>query len=163
MTDSTTQSRFSARMLQFALYGMAVVIIIGGVVFKIWVAGAFALFSVFMARRMNPNKAARTTEGSIRLRQITFAVQTVSVLAAAYTTGLWAVAIISIAILALGHRLAYEYRDKPYLAVRIAAFVGLHLVFAWMFFGLFNNQPYPQAQVAMLAMAMVSFELFSRF
>ena len=163
MTDSTTQSRFSARMLQAALYVMAVIIIIGGVVFKIWVAGALALFSVFMARRMNPNKAARSTESSIRLRQITFAVQMTSILAAAYTTGLWIVAIISILILALGHRLAYQYRDKPYLPVRVAAFVGLHLAFAWMLFGLFNNQPYPQAQVAMLAMAMVSFELFSRF
>ncbi|MBZ0286319.1 MAG: DUF3488 domain-containing protein, partial [Anaerolineae bacterium] len=132
-------------------------------VFKIWVAGALALFSVFMARLMNPKNKIRTTEGSIRLRQITFAVQSVSIIAAAYTTNLWVVAIVSVAILALGHRLAYQYREKPYLPVRIVAFVGLHLAFGWMFFGLFNGQPYPQAQVAMLAMATVSFELFSRF
>jgi protein-glutamine gamma-glutamyltransferase len=153
----------STRTLQFMLYGMAAIILIGGVVFKIWVAGALALFSVFMARRLNANKSSRQPENSIRLRQITFAVQTVSILAVAYTTGIWLVAIISIAILGFGHRLAYQYRDKPSLVVRIGAFVGLHLAFAWMLFGLFNNQPYPQAQVAMLAMAMVSFELFSRF
>src|SRR6185295_19342742 len=34
--------------------------------------------------------------------------------------------------------------------------------FVWMFYGLRSGQPVPQAQVAMLAMGVVSFELFSR-
>lgn len=155
--------RLSTRLLQAMLYGMAVIIVIAGIAFKIWVAGALALFCVFMARRLNPNKGERQPEGSVPLRRITFAVQAVSILATAYTTHLWAVAFVSIVILVVGHRLAYQYRQKPYLPVRIGAFIGLHLSFAWMLFGMFNGQPYPQAQVAMLAMAMVSFELFSRF
>jgi hypothetical protein len=163
LSDNPERSPSSTRLLQIMLYAMAVIIIIAGIVFKIWAAGALALFSVFMARRLNPNKASRQPEHSIRLRQLTFVVQTVAILATAYTTGLWVVAVISIAILGLGHRLAYQYRNKPYLLVRIGAFVGLHLVFVWMFFGLSGGQPYPQAQVAMLAMAAVSFELFSRF
>ena len=40
--------------------------------------------------------------------------------------------------------------------------MGLHLVLLWMVVGLFIGQPYPQAQVAMLAMAVVAFELRSR-
>ena len=122
-----TNNPASTRTLQFMLYGMAAIILIGGVVFKIWVAGALALFSVFMARRLNANKSSRQPENSARLRQITFAVQTVSILAVAYTTDIWVVAIISIVILAFGHRLAYQYRDKPSLIVRVGAFVGLHL------------------------------------
>jgi hypothetical protein len=157
------KSRFSTRFIQLMLYGMAGVIVLAGIAFKIWVAGALALFSVFMARRLNPNKGSSQPEHSIALRRITFAVQAVSILASAYTTHIWGVAIISIAILAFGHTLAFRYRNKPYLPVRAGAFVALHLAFVWMLFGLFNNQPYPQAQVAMLAMAAVSFELFSRF
>jgi len=153
----------STHALQIMLYAMAIVILIGGVVFKIWMAGALALFSLFMARRLGANKTARQPESSIGLRQITFAVQAISILAVAYTTQLWLVAFVSIMILAFGHRLAHQYRDKPLLPIRVGAFIGLHLAFAWMLFGLFNGQPYPQAQVAMLAMAMVSFELFSRF
>src|SRR5690242_5796442 len=114
MSNTTSEKRGSTRLLQIALYAMAVILVIGGIALKIWIAGAFALFSVFMARRMNPNKQSRTAEGSVRLRQITFAVQMTSILAAAYTTNIWFVAIVSIVILAVGHRLAYQYRTKPY-------------------------------------------------
>ncbi len=159
----TRPARLSNRLLQMMLYGMAAIFVIGGLFFKVWVAGAFALFSIFMARRMTPNRADRQPEHSIQLRQYVFAAQSLSIFAAAYTTAIWGAALVALGLLAVGHWLAYHYRAKPYLPVRAGAFVALHLAFLWMFYGLGNGQPYPQAQVAMLAMAAVSFELFSRF
>jgi transglutaminase-like putative cysteine protease len=106
---------------------------------------------------------AREHELSPSLRVITFAAQVVSVLSLAYVTGLWGVMLISVITLALGHRHAYRsVRDKPHPFARIGAFIALHFVFLWMFYGLFSSQRYPQAQLAMLAMAVVSWELFSR-
>ncbi len=144
------------------LYGLALLLVVWGIDTQVWVMGAFALLSIFLARQIGKKKAARRPEHSIPLRRIAFAAQTAGILAAAYTTGIWAVAFFAIAILAIGHRTAYRVRDKPPFAMRLGAFAALHLVFVWMFYGLFNDQPYPQAQVAMLAMAVVSFELFSR-
>ena len=92
-------------------------------------------------------------ERSARLRLIAFAAQVTGITALAYVTGLWIVWIVALVMLAVGHHAAYRYAEKPPLALHVGAIVLLHLVFAWMFVGLFSGQPYPQGQVAMLAMA----------
>ncbi len=142
--------------------GLALALFAVAVRFDLWVLGAFGLLSLFLARQLTHPRRNLLPEESIRLRVYAFAVQAAGVLALAYTTQLWVVAAVSLALLAVGHAFAYRYRVKPPLLMRIGAFVLLHLAFGWMLFGLFNGQPYPQAQVAMLGMAAVGFELFNR-
>ena len=101
-------------------------------------------------------------EESIRIRALTFAAQVVGAISLAYVTQLWFVALMTILLLVFGHRHSYLVRGKPQRFIRVATFMGLHLAFVWMCAGLFIGQPYPQAQLAMLAMAVVSWELFSR-
>ncbi|MBC7809835.1 MAG: hypothetical protein H7175_01740 [Burkholderiales bacterium] len=104
----------------------------------------------------------KVPESSIPLRRLTFAGQLIGLLALAYVTQMPFVALVAAVILAVGHIYAYRARRSPRRIVKIFTFVAFHLTFAWMIIGLFNNQPYPQAQLAMLAMSVVSFELFSR-
>jgi len=143
--------------------GLALVLFAVALQFDLWVLGAFGLLSLFLARQLTHPRRNLLPEESIRLRIYAYSVQAAGVLALAYTTQLWFVAVVSLALLAVGHAFAYRYRAKPPLLMRIGAFVLLHLAFGWMLFGMFNGQPYPQAQVAMLAMAAVGFELFNRF
>ena len=115
-----------------------------------------------LLRRLASNRVRKDPEHSARLRALTFAGQVVGVLSLAQPTQLWIVAALAILVLAFGHRHAYQHRTKPNRITRIIIFVALHLVFGWMFVGIFAAQPYPQAQVAMLAMAVVSWEVMSR-
>lgn len=131
----------------------------------------FLLIAVFFAffpnianrlRTLASKRVRREPEDSIPLRAITFAGQVVGILGLAQPTGLWVVAIIAIVVLGFGHRYAYLQRAKPNKLVQVLSFVGLHLVFCYMFVMLFAGGPYPQAQIAMLAMAVVSWEIISR-
>jgi len=101
-------------------------------------------------------------EPSIRLRLLAFVAQVVGVLSLGYGTGLWGIAAFSAIVLALGHLYSYRYRAKPKRWVRIVIFVLFHLTFGWAYLGIVNAWPQPQAQLAMLAMAVVSWELFKR-
>ena len=108
-------------------------------------------------------KAGKQRETSIRLRAITLAAQASAMIGVAAATQLWLVAAISIVILAFGHVNAYRAaRTQPNPLLRLAAFAALHLALLWMLIGLFTTQPYPQAQFAILATAIISWELFSR-
>ena len=153
-----------AKSVRFGLYGLAIIAVIAFMVkTEFWIFGVAVLGLAYMLPRLRKrNSRLFEAEQSARLRQIAFGAQAVSMIALAWPTRLWVVAIISIAVLALGHRTAYKVRNKPPKWLRFVTFVGLHVVFAWMFVGLFSGQPYPQAQVAMLAMAVVSFELYQR-
>ena len=101
-------------------------------------------------------------EPSIRLRVLAFVSQLVGVLSLGYGTGLWGGAALSAVVLTLGHLYSYRHRAKPKRWVRIVIFVLFHLTFGWAYLGIVNAWPYPQAQLAMLAMAVVSWELFKR-
>jgi len=101
-------------------------------------------------------------EPSICLRVLAFVSQSVGVLSLGYGTGLWGIALFSIIVLALGHLYSYRHRAKPKRWVRIVIFVLFHLTFGWAYLGIRGAWPYPQAQLAMLAMAVVSWELFKR-
>src|SRR5262245_5567415 len=148
------------KLIPFA--GAAAVLILFSAL-QLWLVGALMVFTVYALVQLRRHPTLRKPEGSVRLRQIAFAAQTVGILALAYTTvQIWWLAILSIALLAMGHYTAYRVRNKPPALLRLVTGVLLHLAFVWMFLGLTMGQPYPQAQVAMLAMAVVSFELFSR-
>ncbi len=139
----------------------ALVVSIGAMLIKFWILPAAVLPCLVLLLRKR-KKGSSPVEHSVRLRQYAFGAQTVGMLALAYTTQLWGVALIALPVLAAGHHTAYRVREKRPALLRVATFIALHLVFLWMFYGLFYGQSYPQAQVAMLAMAVVSFDVFSR-
>lgn len=131
--------------------------------YRLWLVGGLIFIIVILIRYIRRSKAIRQPEHSLQLRRLAFAAQVVGILSLAYSTMfIWPVALLSIAIVAAGHYVAYKTRNKPPLLMRLATLIGLHMAFGWMFFGLTIGLPYPQAQVAMLAMAVASFELFSR-
>lgn len=113
-------------------------------------------------RPKSPRKK-RPHELSIPLRALVFGAQCVGILAVAYTAQVWLAAALSLGLLTFGHISAYQaVRTKPVLWKRLFSFAGIHLALLWMFIGLFGEQRYPQAQFAMLGMAIVSSELFHR-
>ncbi len=150
------------RYLAYAFAGLMTLLVV--IRTEFWIAGVALIGLIFVYERWleRDKRKVSEPEGSERLRQIAFAAQVVSIVALTVPTFIWPVAIVSIAILALGHVTAHRVRNAPPRWLRGVTFVLLHLVFVWMFIGLFSGQPYPQAQAAMLAMAVVSFELFKR-
>ncbi len=161
--NTLLNSRFQlGRLARYSLYGFAALVTLA-VMLKtsFWVFGIAVIGLAFLWSRLR-NKQLGQVEHSVKLRQITFAVQAVGIFALAYPTRLWFVGLISILILAAGHYTAYKVRNAPPKLLRIGIFIGFHLVFVWLIVGLFSGQPYPQAQLAMLAMGVVSFELYKR-
>jgi transglutaminase-like putative cysteine protease len=155
--------RGSARLLQWMLVGFAILLVVVGLGFELWVMHAFAILAYLLSRMFAPTaRKSRQPERSVSLRLLAFGAQIVGMASAAYVTGMGFVFLIALALLAVGHYAAYRCAAKPPLLMRIGTAVALHIVVAWMLFGLFNGQPYPQIQVAMLAMGVVAFELFSR-
>src|SRR5262249_21637160 len=121
------------------------------------------VFVVYALIQMRRATALRQPESSIRLRLIAFAGQAIGIVALAATvTQILGVALLSLAVLGVGHVVAYRVRTKPPRLLRLLTAIALHLAFGFMLLGLFSGIPYPQAQIAMLAMAVTSFELFSR-
>jgi transglutaminase-like putative cysteine protease len=125
-------------------------------------AAAFFAYLPQLASRVRAYIRRQTPEPSVRLRVLAFAGQVVGAVALAYGTDLWGVAVLSVVVLGLGHYFSYRRRDKPIRWVRVVVFIVFHLVFVWAYFGIVEGWPYPQAQLAMLAMAAVSWELFKR-
>jgi protein-glutamine gamma-glutamyltransferase len=129
---------------------------------------AVAIFFVFVPAllpalgRLASARIRRDPEPSAALRTLTFLGQVVGIVSLAQPTQLWPAAAIAIAALAFGHRYAYRHRAQPDRRVRVFVFVALHLVFCYLFAALVAGGPYPQAQIAMLAMAVVSWEVVSR-
>jgi hypothetical protein len=164
MSDTTYKPTFSARITQIVLIGMAAILFLAAWRYELWILAAFGIMALIMSRVYGRGgRASRASEDSKRLRAFTFAAQCIGAFALAWTTTtLWAVFAVSMVILALGHRASYATRARPPLWIKLLAFVALHLAFGWMLVGLFSGQSYPQAQVAMLAMAAVSFALVSR-
>lgn len=156
--------RLSSTLIRWMLIGFAVMLVVFGLAFELWLMHAFAILAYLLSRMFTSGAKGRLRqpERSARLRLLAFAAQTVGMASAAYVTQMWFVFFAALALLAGGHYVAYRVAAKPPLIMRIGTTVALHAVFAWMLYGLFYGQPYPQIQVAMLAMGVVAFELFSR-
>jgi len=102
-------------------------------------------------------------EHSINLRAIVYTAQTIGIISLAAHARLWGVAFVCIVILTLGHANAYRsVKNKPSKLVNVVVFIALHITLLWMVAGIFIGQRYPQAQFAMLGMAVVSWALYSR-
>lgn len=167
--------RFFTSLITYGLAAMFIMLaLVGILIFRSLNAFVFgfvlilaALIIIYIPRVPSwlaiRQRTFREPEKSARLRALTFVAQTAGMFSLAYTGQLSIVALIAIVILAAGHRYAYHHvHHKPIPWVRVLVFALFHLVFFWMFVGIFTGQPYPQAQLAMLGMAVVSWELFSR-
>jgi transglutaminase-like putative cysteine protease len=125
-------------------------------------SAAFFAYVPKLAVKIRQYMKRQRPEPSLRLRAIAFAGQVIGAVALGYGTQLWGVAALSVVALAFGHVYSYRYRNKPNRWVRVTIFVLIHATLAWAGFGLYWGLPYPQAQLAMLAMAVVGWELFKR-
>ncbi len=143
---------FWGPILAAVVWGFAVVIVL----IPRWVAAAGE--KLFRRR-----KRLREPEKSARLRWLVLAMQAAGLLALAYSGQLWGTAALALAISIPGFFYAQRAAEgKPLGWVRVLVFSMFHLVFVWMVYGIFAGLPYPQAQLAMFGMAVVSWELFSR-
>lgn len=107
-------------------------------------------------------KKLNTPENSIVLRWLVYGTQVAGMLSIAYVTQLWLLALLALPVLGLGHYIAYQNRLKPSRMISILLFIVLHLAVAWMCVALSLGLPYPQIQLAFLAMIVVSFALYTR-
>jgi transglutaminase-like putative cysteine protease len=164
MTSTVSVPRVKDRRIQnLTLVIAAVALLTLCSAVKLWLVGGILVFASYALIQIRRSVGLRQPESSMQLRLITFAAQTLAIVGLAYTTAqIWGIAILALVILAAGSYTAYRLREKPPLILRAATAIALHLCFLWMVYGLFRGQPLPQAQLAMLAMAVVSFELFSR-
>ncbi len=115
-------------------------------------------------KRNRRAKDKRAAERSARLRLIVFIAQVIAFAAVASVTRLWIAAILAAGLLAIGSYYANRFHaaGRTMRWVRIASFLGLHVALGYLFLGIFAGVSYPQAQFAMFATAIVSFELFNR-
>lgn len=104
----------------------------------------------------------KVPEPSLPLRLLTFCAEAVAAFSLAYVTQLWFLVPLALFILGAGHIYAYRFREKPKKVMQWIGIVGLHFGLCAMLFGIIRGVPYPQAQFAVLAMAFVSIEVFSR-
>lgn len=108
-------------------------------------------------------KLSKEPEHSLVLRYVILAAMVVPLLALARVhSGLWPYIFISAIGICGGHWFSYHTLEKPNQAVRGVMFVLIHVALIWMFVGLVRNLPAPQAQFAILAQAITSFDLRHR-
>ena len=103
--------------------------------------------------------AKKAPEHSLTLRLIILAAMLVPLLALARVSVLWPHALLAGLGMSLGHGYIYRCREQPSQLVRAVMFTAIHLALFWMFYGLFNGLAVPQAQFAMFAQAITSFDL----
>jgi hypothetical protein len=103
-------------------------------------------------------------ERSLALRRGVFAASLPPILAVAWAGRLWGPALLALVILSAGHYYSWRaaQRDRPNPFVQLAVFVTLHLALAWMCAGIYVGAALPQAQFALYAQAVTSFDLRRR-
>jgi transglutaminase-like putative cysteine protease len=119
---------------------------------------------VIVNRYLRARQSFSAPERSALLRRWVFIAALPPIFAIAWDGWLWGQALIAVALIAAGHyyswRAAQQARPNPF--VRLWLFIALHLAVGYMFVGLFAGLPLPQAQFALLAQAITSFDLRSR-
>ncbi len=110
------------------------------------------------------NRNAAPAETSEELRRWLFWGMAVSMLGVGLTAGItmWPFAAVALAGLWFGHRYASQHSEDPNPKVKRRVFFLLHVAFFYMLVGIGVGLPYPQAQMAMFGMALISWEMLSR-
>jgi len=103
-------------------------------------------------------------ERSSAVRRWVFAASLPPLLAVAWAGLLWGPALLALVILSAGHYYSWRaaQHDKPNPFVQLGVFVALHLALAWMCAGFWVGAALPQAQFALYAQAVTSFDLRRR-
>jgi transglutaminase-like putative cysteine protease len=117
--------------------------------------------NLFRVRARRPPAAP---ERSRSLRVLTAIAALPPMLALGWTGFLWVPVLIAVVGLAAGHYYSWRMtaRAKPPRLGRVLIFVALHLALVWMCAGLFIGAALPQAQFALYALAITSFDLRTR-
>ncbi len=106
------------------------------------------------------NRFSKEPEQSVALRVTVFVAMMVPLPALARVRpALWPHVILAAVGMAAGHWYSYKSRNNPSKLVRAVMFVGIHITVCWMFFGLASGAVVPQAQFAIFAQAITSFDL----
>jgi transglutaminase-like putative cysteine protease len=108
------------------------------------------------------NPALKTPEHSLVLRGLAFGGQSLAFLALASVTQLWFLWFFGTLLTGVGFVWSYYTREKPRQWARMAVFVVLHVAACGLLLGVLRGVSYPQAQFAIVATGLVSFEVFSR-
>jgi transglutaminase-like putative cysteine protease len=108
-------------------------------------------------------KFAKEPETSRPLRCLVLAAMLIPLLALARMhSGLWPHVILAGIGITIGHWYSYHHLIRQNQVVRGVMFVAIHLALCWMFFGLAAGLTVPQAQFAVFAQAITSFDLRHR-
>ncbi len=103
---------------------------------------------------------SKEPEYSLTLRYVVLAAMLVALLALARSRHtLWPHVIIAAIGICMGHWYSYHNLKKHRQLVRGLMFILIHFALIWMFVGLVQNLPAPQAQFAIFAQAITSFDL----
>ncbi len=102
-------------------------------------------------------------EHSAALRYLILAAMLVPLLAIARVAPpLWPHTILAAVSISLGHWYSYLHVDRPNQLVRFIMFLLIHVALAWLGVGLITGAAVPQAQFAIFAQAITSFDLRQR-
>lgn len=105
-------------------------------------------------------KFSAMPESSLALRYVILAAMLVPLLALGRVhSGLWPHIMIAAIGICVGHWYSYYNLQRQSQRVRAVMFVLIHAALFWMFVGLVRNLPAPQAQFAIFAQAITSFDL----
>ncbi len=105
-------------------------------------------------------KFSKEAEYSLTLRYVILAAMFVPLLALGRVhSGLWPHLILAATGICAGHWYSYYSLKKSSNVVRGIMFILIHVALIWMFVGLVRNLPAPQAQFAIFAQAITSFDL----
>ncbi|MBN1993762.1 MAG: DUF4129 domain-containing protein [Anaerolineae bacterium] len=103
---------------------------------------------------------SKKIERSLKVRLMVLAAMLAPLLALARVRpDLWPHALIAAAGMSLGHWYSYRNLDQSTAAVRGLMFMLIHVAFAWLIIGLAIGATVPQAQFAVFAQAITSFDL----
>ncbi len=109
---------------------------------------------------INKTKVSKEPERSLILRYVIFAAMMVPLFALGRVHfGLWPHVLIAAIGIAAGHWFSYTHLDQNNRLVRGFLFVIVHFVVCWLFIGLVSGFTVPQAQFAIFAQAVTSFDL----
>ncbi len=108
----------------------------------------------------NKTPKQKEPERSLPLRLVVLAAMLVPLLALARVhSGLWPHVILAGCGIGLGHWYSYRFVDRSTAAVRAIMFMLIHLALCWLVMGLAIGATVPQAQFAIFAQAITSFDL----
>lgn len=105
-------------------------------------------------------KKSKEAEYSVPLRRVVLAAMLIPLLALARVNSfLWPHVILAAMGICLGHWYSFHNLKKQSQIMRGVMFIAIHLALCWMFIGLIGGAVVPQAQFAIFAQAITSFDL----